>query len=210
MTQFSIKTYRSLSLNEQHRFFNFCKAAAKETNKPASKNMWSDNWKNDPASLLYILENGNRFNGVKGEFFLLFDGDNIVGCSGIYISDFNDSIALAGVRTWIDFSYRNDFRSTSVKAYSKEFVIILDTNFTISDLTIKTDVTRPMNYCTTLWEYDGQCYSTTVDGNAVDIWILSFQDDSWSDADIYVIPHYRSDRENLSDSEYNDWKFFRK
>ena len=110
----------------------------------------------------------------------------------------------------IDFSYRNDFRSTSVKAYSKEFVIILDTNFTISDLTIKTDVTRPMNYCTTLWEYDGQCYSTTVDGNAVDIWILSFQDDSWSDADIYVIPHYRSDRENLSDSEYNDWKFFRK
>lgn len=107
MTQFNIKTYRSLSLNEQHRFFNFCKAAAKETNKPASKNMWSDDWKNDPASLLYILENGNRFNGVKGEFFLLFDGDNIVGCSGIYISDFNDSIAIAGVRTWIDFSYRN-------------------------------------------------------------------------------------------------------
>ena len=99
------KTYRELQNKEQ--FFDFCQHEAQQQEKDASMNMWSDDWKNKNNTLPYILENTNRFDGTSGEFFILFDGDIIVACGGVYVSEFNNQIALAGVRTWVKNEYRH-------------------------------------------------------------------------------------------------------
>ena len=84
------KTYRELQNKEQ--FFDFCQREAQEQEKNASMNMWSDDWKNKNNTLPYILENTSRFDGTSGEFFILFDGDVIVACGGVYVSEFNNQI----------------------------------------------------------------------------------------------------------------------
>ena len=87
-------------------FLDFCKS---ETNSDdiASENMWSNNWENDTKTVLYLLKNNIRFNKKSGEFYILFDDDKIIGCSGVYVSDFSEKVALLGVRTWITKLYRN-------------------------------------------------------------------------------------------------------
>lgn len=82
-------------------FFNFCQQASLEKTQPAAINMWSNEWQDQPNTLLYILTNTDRFSEPNGEFFLLYKGNEIVGCSGIYISQFSNEVALAGARTWI-------------------------------------------------------------------------------------------------------------
>jgi hypothetical protein len=102
-TPMQIKTYKSI---DKQQFLNFCKEQSLLHGKQSSSNMWSDD-ANNQHTLPYILANTIRFDGVNGEFFILFDNDKIAACGGVYISDFNRHIALAGVRTWVNQDYRH-------------------------------------------------------------------------------------------------------
>lgn len=83
----------------------FCKEQSVDESMAAS-NMWSENWRELPETLLNILYNSERFFNGRGKFFILYDREKIIGCSGIYISEFSERIALAGTRTWLDRKYR--------------------------------------------------------------------------------------------------------
>jgi hypothetical protein len=101
---FSVVTY---NLIDKEDFFNFCREASTEVSQPAAKNMWNINWKDKPETLPYLLEVNKRFNEPNGEFFILKSNDKIIGCSGVYTSQFDSQIGIAGVRTWIHKDYRN-------------------------------------------------------------------------------------------------------
>lgn len=110
-----IKTYHNLQNKDQ--FFDFCKQQSLLQEKKAGVNMWSDDWKNKNNTLPYILENTPRFDGTNGEFFILLKGDEIVACGGVYISNFNNHVALAGVRTWV----KKEFRHLSL---NKDYLLV--------------------------------------------------------------------------------------
>lgn len=98
-----MKEYKIVRFNQSvaEDFFNFCQQASLEKTQPAAINMWSNEWQDQPNTLPYILTYTDRFAEPNGEFFLLYKGNDIVGCSGVYISQFSDEVALAGARTWI-------------------------------------------------------------------------------------------------------------
>lgn len=98
--------YYSLSNEQKKHFFDFCKSCSTETNLPAHINMWHDDWQNHSHTLPFILEKTDRFKNL-GYYHIAFDENRIVGCSGVYISDFCNEFALAGTRTWISKNYRN-------------------------------------------------------------------------------------------------------
>mgnify|MGYP003352729159 CR=1 FL=1 len=60
-----------------------------------------------PAGDLQETETRSRFNGINGEFHIFYDGSSVVACGGVYVSQFNKHIAIAGVRTWTDNNYRH-------------------------------------------------------------------------------------------------------
>jgi hypothetical protein len=103
----TIKLITFDQLENKQLFFDFCKSASTDLSDPASVNMWHDQWNNASYSLPYLLLIKRRFLSPNGEFYLIQDGNIIVGCSGIYISDFSKNIAIAGCRTWISKNYRN-------------------------------------------------------------------------------------------------------
>lgn len=100
--------YNCITFNQtiQEDFFKFCKEASLQTDA-AAVNMWSDDWQVQPHTLPYILTNTNRYSSPNGEFFLVIYQSEIVGCSGIYVSDFNTDFVIAGCRTWINTDHRN-------------------------------------------------------------------------------------------------------
>jgi hypothetical protein len=100
-------TYNNLSAIEKEQFYAFLKSTQLES-KPASINMWHDNWIDKTNTLPFILENTNRFDGINGTYHILFNDSTIVACSGVYISDFSNNVALAGVRTWVSKDYRHN------------------------------------------------------------------------------------------------------
>lgn len=100
-----IMSYSELS--DDSAFFNFLKTESFEADQPARVNIWEENWKTNPHTLPYILTNTSRFDGINGEFFILYDNDEIVACGGVYISGFSKHIAIAGVRTWVKRDYRH-------------------------------------------------------------------------------------------------------
>ena len=100
------KTYKSLTNEEKIYFFEYLKSI-KAANVPAYVNMWDDDWQNNPNTLPYVLEKTNRFDDVNGVFYILYDGNTIVACGGVYKSQFNDLIGIGGVRTWTDTKYRH-------------------------------------------------------------------------------------------------------
>jgi len=101
----SIRQYKS---DDFETLLNFCKDEFdKNKNRDVSFNMWSESWQKDVRTLPYILKYTDRFS-KHGKFYILYDVDSIVGCGGIYISDFSPKVALAGVRTWLNRSYRNN------------------------------------------------------------------------------------------------------
>ena len=102
-----MKITRYTDLNDHTEVFNFLKTQSQETGQPASVNLWADDWETNSHTLPYLLTNTKRFDGAHGEFFLLYDNDQIVACSGVYISEFNKDIAIAGVRTWVSKDYRH-------------------------------------------------------------------------------------------------------
>lgn len=88
-------------------FFNFLKLEYDKSSDPARINMWHDDWLKQKNTLPYLLEKTKRFEHPKGKFFILTDNDHIIGCGGVYISDFHESVALCGTRLWLTESYRN-------------------------------------------------------------------------------------------------------
>ena len=94
---------------DQHikeEFFKFCKESSLQTDA-AAVNMWSDDWQVQTHTLPYILTNTDRYSSPNGEFFIVLDNSKIIGCSGIYFSNFSSNLALAGCRTWVTKEYRN-------------------------------------------------------------------------------------------------------
>lgn len=94
-------------LENKNLFFEFCKEADQEKDQPASINMWNDNWENLPNTLPYIVFKSSRFSNSNGNFHFVIDNNKIIGCSGIYISDFCKDLAIAGCRTWVKKEYRH-------------------------------------------------------------------------------------------------------
>jgi hypothetical protein len=90
----------------QESILTFCKSAYDEIDN-AAINMWSADWKNNPNTLPYILFNTDRFNHDSGEFNFLVSKDRLVACAGVYVSDFNKKISIAGTRTWVMPEFRN-------------------------------------------------------------------------------------------------------
>lgn len=98
---------RYSDLSDNSEFFVFLKTESLEVDQLASVNLWSDDWENNVHTLPYILTNTTRFNGINGEFYIVYDNDKIVACGGVYISEFDPAIAIAGVRTWVCKDYRH-------------------------------------------------------------------------------------------------------
>jgi|694.fasta_scaffold10038_21 hypothetical protein len=103
---YTILAYSDMTLPQRDIFFEFLKEARKETTQPAHENMWDNDWKNKNNTLPYLLERTNRFT-TGGEYHVAFDGDQIVGCSGVYTSAFCKDLAIAGTRTWVAKNYRH-------------------------------------------------------------------------------------------------------
>jgi len=99
-------SYYQLDSAQKQLFVNFLIEASKETSHPAHENMWNDDWKNKTNTLPYLLERTSRFT-TGGEYHVAFDGDQIVGCSGVYISAFCKDLVIAGTRTWVAKNYRH-------------------------------------------------------------------------------------------------------
>lgn len=94
-------------LSDNSEFFDFLKTESLEVDQPACVNLWSKDWETNVHTLPYILTNTKRFDGINGEFYIIYNDGKIVACSGVYISDFSADIAIAGVRTWVNKNYRH-------------------------------------------------------------------------------------------------------
>lgn len=106
-----MEKYQIINYDDIHKldFLEFCKNASLDTSMPAHENMWNANWQQDPGTLPYLLEIEKRFSENTGEFVVLKYGDEIVACSGSYRSDFDDLIAVVGVRSWVNKDHRSKF-----------------------------------------------------------------------------------------------------
>lgn len=107
MNNFILKTYDDFTLEDKEIFFNFCRYASKETKELASVNMWARNTFVKPWTLGYRLESTKEFHEPNGKFYVLYHDNEVIGCSGIHVSEFHPLIFSAGVRTWIKKEYRN-------------------------------------------------------------------------------------------------------
>jgi hypothetical protein len=92
---------------DQTFFFNFLKKEVEHSTEPAAINMWDDNWQEKNYTLPYILTNTNRFFHQNGQFHIITDNHDIIGCGGVYRSEFNSEFSIAGSRTWVTKTYRN-------------------------------------------------------------------------------------------------------
>lgn len=102
------KKFQDLTTEEISTFFDYLKIISKKSTDPAIVNMWDNNWTEKTNTLPYILYKTDRFDGVNGEFNIFYNNTEIVACGGVYKSAFNEDIALAGTRTWVDTKYRNN------------------------------------------------------------------------------------------------------
>jgi hypothetical protein len=87
----------------------YCKNAFTEKTEPSHINMWSDDWENNDVTFPYLIYISNRFKNSKGNMFVLLEGDNILALSGVNISEFDNNVALGGVRTWLNKEMRGKF-----------------------------------------------------------------------------------------------------
>lgn len=108
----SVIEYKDYHFNS---LLEFCKIESFRK-EHAAVNMWDVDWELKPNTLLYILSKDNRFSNPLGNFYLLYDDDKVIGCSGIYVSDFSEKIAIAGTRTWLSHGYRT-------KQYVRDFLL---------------------------------------------------------------------------------------
>jgi hypothetical protein len=105
-----IPCYKNRLLDDpdfQERLIKFCQECTKETNNLANKNMWDENWENNPSTLLYHLYISKRFYSETGEMYVMIKNDKeIIGTSGVYVSNFDSNVAIGGVRAWMLKQYR--------------------------------------------------------------------------------------------------------
>jgi hypothetical protein len=97
-----VKKFREISETERAEFKDYCYKQSL-LDHPASKNMFGD----ENNTLNYILDNTDRFNNYKGEFYILYVDNEIAACSGIYKAEFCKHVALAGTRTWTTEKFKN-------------------------------------------------------------------------------------------------------
>lgn len=64
----------------------------------------SDRAADNLAALPSLIE--SRFTH-SGRLMIIRDDDRIVGCSGVYLSDFSNKVALLGARSWLTREYRS-------------------------------------------------------------------------------------------------------
>lgn len=83
----------------------FCKREANDD--PASSNMWTSEWIYAPTTLPFILKNTSRFKKTNGIFHLILDDEKIIGCGGVYKARFDELVAFAGSRAWLNKNYRS-------------------------------------------------------------------------------------------------------
>ncbi len=100
---FSIYNYKKTDT----KFLNWLEQEYQQSDDVSRSNIWSNNWRDDPSTLPYLLEFTDRFEGDRGLFSILEYNGTIIGCAGIYISEFSQDIAIAGCRAWITESFRN-------------------------------------------------------------------------------------------------------
>jgi N-acetylglutamate synthase-like GNAT family acetyltransferase len=106
---------QSIFKNDYHityktNILNFCKQAFEEKFEPSHVNMWHEDWENVNSTLPYLLYKSTRFANNNGDMFMILDdNDNILGLSGINISEFDNNVALGGVRTWLNKDMRGKF-----------------------------------------------------------------------------------------------------
>lgn len=98
-----LKSYFQISTDQKKDFFYFCKEISLNSTELAAKNMWG----NSNNTLTYLLNCTDRISPPNGDFYILYDKENIVACSGVYKTNFHSEIALAGVRTYVVNSHRH-------------------------------------------------------------------------------------------------------
>lgn len=103
---FSTTVILSNDTDLKDEFLEFCKKSYESNTSQACKNMWSPTWNISPETLPYLIYNTDRFSNNNGIFFILRKDGNIIGSSGIYISDFDKNVAIGGVRSWINPEYK--------------------------------------------------------------------------------------------------------
>jgi hypothetical protein len=91
----------------KENFYNFLKNENYISRDKSMVNMWNDNWEDHPYTLPYLLEKSTRFNSPKGKFYILEYNNEIIGCSGCYISDFSNLISICGARLYMKKEFRN-------------------------------------------------------------------------------------------------------
>jgi hypothetical protein len=103
------------------KFFNFLKNEFENSQDTARINIWNDQWQEHKNTLPYILEFTGRFKEPKGQFHILTLDNEIIGCGGVYISDFHDKVSLCATRLWMSRKHRNNsfFRETIFPAHKK-------------------------------------------------------------------------------------------
>ena len=109
------KSYYALTNVERNAFIEFLKEARSETTQPAHVNMYDVDWNSKPNTLMYILENTDRFK-INGFYQIVFDGSRVIASGGVYTSEFSNDIAILGTRTWIHKDYRH-------KLISREYLL---------------------------------------------------------------------------------------
>jgi hypothetical protein len=92
---------------DNQQFLDFCRRESTNSSDPAASNMWSDHWTTDTHTLPHLVYIQKRFDDSCGQFNLLLADNEIIGCAGVYISEFCNSLAIAGCRTWISKTFRN-------------------------------------------------------------------------------------------------------
>jgi hypothetical protein len=100
-----VRDYYTLTARQKDEFFKFLSTTDKTS--PASVNMWDKDWQNKSNTLPYILDYTDRYFESRGSFHILYDDSRIFACGGVYKSNFDNEIAIAGSRTYIDSQYRN-------------------------------------------------------------------------------------------------------
>lgn len=102
--------YNFLNTEQHNKFFKFLESTQNSTDL-AKSNMYDVDWHNKPNTLPYILTYTDRFKGDSGELNVLFNNDDVIAVSGVYMSGFSEYISIAGVRTYIDAKHRHNTRS---------------------------------------------------------------------------------------------------
>lgn len=98
---------RPFSNVNQQQLFDFLSSEITHTADAAAENTWHSDWQKMPNTLPYILTQTDKFTGDNGEFYLLFDNEKIIAVGGVQLAHFNNKIAVAGIRTWVEKTQRN-------------------------------------------------------------------------------------------------------